>query len=178
MTAQLISRSQRVSRSRKVVRTDAPLLQRVTHGARRAVSGVVLASLAAMAMGCGPFGYLKKVAVDASRAVGQAEKAGAKEYAPYEYWGAVTYLEQSKVMMAYSEYDRAFDYGDRARQLADEAKKKAARRESGKMRETEDDKATATEKDAAGKASGAAAPEPSGGASGKVEIGGKAGGGK
>ena len=38
-------------------------------------------------VGCGPFGYLKKVAVDASRAVGQAEKAGAKQYAPYEYLG-------------------------------------------------------------------------------------------
>lgn len=141
---------------------------------QRAVGAAGMLAVA-LAMGCGPFGYLKKVAVDASRAVGQAEKAGAKQYAPYEYWGAVTYLEQSKVMMAYSEYDRAFDYGDRARQLADEAKKKAARRESGKMRETEDDKATKEEKDSAGKASGAAAP---GEASGGVEVGGKVGGGK
>jgi hypothetical protein len=106
-------------------------------------------------VGCGPFGYLKKVAVDASRAVGQAEKAGAKQYAPYEYWGAVTYLEQSKVLMAYSEYDRAFDYGDRAKQLAEEAKKKAARRESGQMRETEADKAKKDEKTEAGKAKAA-----------------------
>jgi hypothetical protein len=180
VTAPLIQRSSKVERSRTAGRPGAPLLQRLEHGAGRALSGLVLASLAALAMGCGPFGYLKKVAVDASRAVGQAEKAGAKQYAPYEYWGAVTYLEQSKVMMAYSEYDRAFDYGDRARQLADEAKKKAARRESGKMRETADDKASETEKDAAGKASGAAAPEPAatGSAGGKVEIGGKAGGGQ
>jgi hypothetical protein len=124
-------------------------------------------------MGCGPFGYLKKVAVDASRVVGQAEKAGAKEYAPYEYWGAVTYLEQAKVLMAYSEYDRAFDYGDRAKQLAEEAKQKAARREAGQMRETADDKATKDEKASAGKASGTAAPTK-----GKAEVGGSIGGGK
>lgn len=122
-------------------------------GTRARSRGVVLVAL--LLAGCGPFGYLKKVAVDASRAVGQAEKAGAKEFAPYEYWGAVTYLEQSKVLMAYSEYDRAFDYGDRAKQLAEEAKRKAARRESGKMRETLEDKATQDEKAAAGKASAA-----------------------
>jgi Domain of unknown function (DUF4398) len=120
---------------------------------------------------CGPFGYLKKVAVDASRAVGQAEKAGAQQYAPYEYWGAVTYLEQSKVLMAYSEYDRAFDYGDRAKQLAEEAKKKAARREAGEMRETADDKASKDEKASAGKASGTTTPVKT-----KVEATGSVGG--
>ncbi len=135
-----------------------PVDRRVAVAGARALSrGMVLA--AALLAGCGPFGYLKKVAVDASRAVGQAEKAGAKEFAPYEYWGAVTYLEQSKVLMAYSEYDRAFDYGDRAKQLAEEAKRKAARRESGKMRETLEDKATQDEKNAAGKASAAGSVE-------------------
>ena len=42
------------------------------------------------------------MAVDASRAVADAEKAGAQQYAPYEYWGAVTYLEQSKVLSVIS----------------------------------------------------------------------------
>jgi hypothetical protein len=125
-------------------------------GVRRLPTWIGATALA-LVCGCGPFGYLKKVAVDASRAVGQAEKAGAKEFAPYEYWGAVTYLEQSKVLMAYSEYDRAFDYGDRAKQLAEEAKRKASRREAGKMRETASDKAAADEKKAAGSAAGAAA---------------------
>jgi hypothetical protein len=123
------------------------------------IGRVAAVAVACQLLACGPFGYLKKVAVDASRAVGQAEKAGAKQYAPYEYWGAVTYLEQSKVLMAYSEYDRAFDYGDRAKQLAEEAKKKAARREAGQMRETEADKAKKDEKTEAGKASGAGAPK-------------------
>ena len=139
---------------------------------RNRLVGVLGAVAMSLTLGCGPFGYLKKVAVDASRSVGQAEKAGAKQYAPYEYWGAVTYLEQAKVLMAYSEYDRAFDYGDRAKQLAEEAKKKAARRESGQMRETTADKAKQDEKDSAGKAAGSAAPAAKG------TIGGNVGGGR
>ena len=121
---------------------------------RNHVSARLLAALIFLCA-CGPFGYLKKVANDANRAVAEAEAAGAEEYAPYEYWGAVTYLEQSKVLMAYSEYDRSFDYGDRAKQLAEEAKKKAARREAGKMRETIDDKKLQDEKKAAGSATSA-----------------------
>jgi hypothetical protein len=100
----------------------------------------LLALLAALfAVGCGPFGYLTKVAKDATRAVADAEAAGAEQYAPYEYWGAVAYLEQAKTLMAYSEYERSFDYGTRAKQLAEEAKKKAERREAGKDRETLED---------------------------------------
>jgi hypothetical protein len=105
---------------------------------RRLFPILYLAALVSSA-GCGPFGYLKKVAKDASRAVADAEAAGAETYAPYEYWGAVSYLEQAKVMMAYSEYERSFDYGARAKQLAQEAKAKAERREAGKMQETLDD---------------------------------------
>ena len=81
--------------------------------------------------GCGPFGYLKKVATDANRAVAEAEAAGAEEYAPYEYWGAVAYLEQAKVLMGYSEYERSFDFGERSKQLANEAKVKAQRVKKG-----------------------------------------------
>jgi hypothetical protein len=83
------------------------------------------------ATGCGPFGYLKKVATDATRAVADAEAAGAEQYAPYEYWGAVAYLEQSKILMGYSEYERSFDFGERAKQLANEAKIKAQRVRKG-----------------------------------------------
>jgi hypothetical protein len=81
--------------------------------------------------GCGPFGYLKKVASDANRAVAEAEASGAEEYAPYEYWGAVAYLEQAKVLMGYSEYERSFDFGERSKQLANEAKIKAQRVKKG-----------------------------------------------
>jgi hypothetical protein len=86
--------------------------------------------------GCGPFGYLKKVARESSKAVADAEAAGAEENAPYEYWGSVTYLEQAKILMGYSEYERSFDYGERAKQLAEEAKDKAEKRRRGEMVET------------------------------------------
>ncbi len=119
---------------------------------------VALLAVATIA-GCGPFGYLSKVAKDASRAVADAERAEAPKYAPYEYWGAVTYLEHAKILMAYSEYERSFDYGGRAKQLAEEAKRKAERRESGKMKETLDTKAESDAKKEAGKPSSAGTPE-------------------
>ncbi|MFO7562708.1 MAG: DUF4398 domain-containing protein [Enhygromyxa sp.] len=92
---------------------------------------VALLVVVTFGTGCGPFGYLKKVATDASRAVADAEAAGAEEYAPYEYWGAVAYLEQAKILMGYSEYERSFDFGERAKQLANEAKVKAQRVRKG-----------------------------------------------
>ena len=128
-------------------------------------------SMLALAVGCGPFGYLKKVAKEANRAVADAKAVGAEEYAPYEYWGAVTYLEQSKVMMAYSEYERSFDYGERAKDLAGEAKKKTQMREAGETVVTGDaaptgdegtvtpgTEATPTPSPAQGPASGASPP--------------------
>lgn len=102
----------------------------------RIVHLTVLAGL--LVAGCGPFGYLKKVARESSKAVADAEAAGAEENAPYEYWGAVTYLEQAKILMGYSEYERSFDYGERAKQLGEEAKDKAEMRRTGKMVETAD----------------------------------------
>ncbi len=100
----------------------------------RFVHITVLAGL--LVAGCGPFGYLKKVARESSKAVADAEAAGAEENAPYEYWGSVTYLEQAKILMGYSEYERSFDYGERAKQLAEEAKDKAEKRRRGEMVET------------------------------------------
>ena len=89
---------------------------------------------------------------------------GAEELAPYEYWGSKAYLEQSKVMMGYSEYERSFDYGDRSKQLAQEAKAKSERREAGIDRETDPD-VTAPEKvpDAEEPAPAPAAPAEEGG---------------
>lgn len=116
---------------------------------------VVAASLTA---GCGPFGYLKKVAKEASRAVADAEAAGAEKNAPYEYWGAVTYLEQSKILMGYSEYERSFDYGERAKQLAEEAKRKAEQRRTGNTEQRAEGIATPEEPVPADKAAGDKAP--------------------
>lgn len=148
---------------------------------------------AALATGCGPFGYLKKVSKDATKAVADAEAAGAEQYAPYEYWGAVSYLDQAKTLMAYSEYERSFDYGVRAKQLAEEAKRKADMRESGQDKQTLDDDAPPpadpnapppadpNDPAASGEASGSAAEgQVEGKTEGKTEgkIGGSIGGGK
>ncbi|MEM9458490.1 MAG: DUF4398 domain-containing protein [Myxococcota bacterium] len=142
---------------------------------RRLLQLLSLAALVAGA-GCGPFGYLKKVAKDASKAVADAKAVDAETYAPYEYWGAVSYLEQAKVLMAYSEYERSFDYGTRAKQLAEEAKAKAERRESGQMKQTMEDDATGT----GGAAGGAKTSSQTGGgkAKGTLEVGGSVGGGR
>ncbi|PRQ02230.1 hypothetical protein ENSA5_25650 [Enhygromyxa salina] len=103
----------------------------MTRAVSRVAPRLFALGLAVACAGCGPFGYLKKVATDATRAVADAEAAGAEEYAPYEYWGAVAYLEQSKVLMGYSEYERSFDFGERSKQLANEAKLKAQRVKKG-----------------------------------------------
>jgi hypothetical protein len=151
----------------------------VSTSSRRLLQLMSVVALVA-ATGCGPFGYLKKVAKDASKAVADAKNAEAEKYAPYEYWGAVSYLEQAKVLMAYSEYERSFDYGVRAKQLAEEAKQKAELRESGqttKTLETSDGEATKGDAKASGdgKTSGEAG---AGKAKGKVEVGGSVGGGR
>lgn len=117
--------------------TRRPLQRGTTRLAPLALLGL-LATVVASA-GCGPFGYLKKVATDATRAVADAEAAGAEEYAPYEYWGAVAYLEQSKILMGYSEYERSFDFGERAKQLANEAKVKAQRVRKGESVQRSED---------------------------------------
>lgn len=122
---------------------------------------VALCSLSVFSAGCGPFGYLKKVARESSRAVAKADAAGAEENAPYEYWGAVTYLEQSKILMGYSEYERSFDYGERAKQLAEEAERKAELRRKGKTDQRSEvlaapDQAPKTDASATGSAGGGA----------------------
>lgn len=148
----------------------------------RFVKLIPIVVAAACTTGCGPFGYLKKVAKESTRAVADAEAAGAEENAPYEYWGSVTYLEQSKILMGYSEYERSFDYGERAKQLAEEAKKKAEMRRTGQLEQRAEGVATPDELpapdaagDAAGEASGSA---EAGGAKGEVKAGVSVGGGK
>ena len=123
-----------------------------------------------LAGGCGPFGYLKKVAKDATNVVEEAEALDAEKYAPYEYWGAVAYLEQAKVLMAYSEYERSFDYGVRAKQLAEEAIKKSQKMEAGQMTESLEDDESAPAKTSDPNATGDA--DASGSAEGSISVGG------
>jgi len=126
--------------------------------------------------GCGPFGYLKKVAKDATKVVEEAEALDAEKYAPYEYWGAVAYLEQAKVLMAYSEYERSFDYGVRAKQLAEEAIEKSQKMEAGQMTESLDDDSAPAPSNAPqapqDDPNGASDSDASGSAKGSISVGG------
>lgn len=137
---------------------------------------IPILALTVLGAGCGPFGYLKKVAKDATKVVEEAEALEAEKYAPYEYWGAVAYLEQAKVLMAYSEYERSFDYGVRAKQLAEEAIRKSQKMEAGEMTESIDDVPEASSAPKAGGAADADGAAASGDgkakASGSVSIGG------
>lgn len=74
---------------------------------------------------CGPFGYISRVSKPSRQAQQAALEQQAEELAPYEYWAGVAYLEQSRQLMGYSEYERAFDYGNRAEQLFESARQKA-----------------------------------------------------
>lgn len=145
------------------------------HSAR--ISGVLAVAVLALSTGCGPFGYLKKVATDATRAVAEAEAAKAEEFAPYEYWGAVAYLEQAKVLMGYSEYERSFDFGERAKQLANEAKVKAQARRGGKEAMVEHSEDIAAPTDMVDAEGNKVEPKPEPKPEGKVEGAAKAGGG-
>lgn len=113
----------------------------------RAAGCMALVGLLAMQSACGPFGYIRKVTREANRAYAEAEAVGAEEAAPYEFYGAQTYLEQARTMMGYSEFERAFDYGSRAKQLAEAATKTAKRVREGKsvQRVEEDDAAEGAE---------------------------------
>ena len=98
------------------------------------IGRVAAVAVACQLLACGPFGYLKKVAVDASRAVGQAEKAGAKQYAPYEYWFALEHLDKAQTEASEGDYGDAIElvnigeeYADKAIQLARDAHRGAGR---------------------------------------------------
>ncbi len=83
---------------------------------------MVLFSLAMT--GCGPMLYTVHL-VPASRALTQAEEAGAEEHAPYEYHYAAEHLAKAREEAAEASYqdarrhaEVAEEYGLRARDLA------------------------------------------------------------
>lgn len=81
---------------------------------------------------CGPIEYINQVTVKASRAVAEARAADAEELSPYEYWSAVTYLQMAKETVAYADFEMAIEYGDKAEEMARDARKLASqKREAG-----------------------------------------------
>lgn len=77
-------------------------------------------------LGCvGPISYLSTVTVDAQRYVAEAKTAEAEQYAPYEYWSAVTYLKMARQKAGYADYQVALKYGELAIAHAKKARRKS-----------------------------------------------------
>lgn len=75
---------------------------------------------------CGPIDYLNTVTRRATRAVSDAKAANAEKLAPYEYWGAVTYLQMAREKVASADFEDAVGYGEKSETMAIKAKKLAA----------------------------------------------------
>lgn len=80
---------------------------------------------------CGPASYLWIVAKDATRSVAKAKAANAPEFAPYEYWGAETYLHMAREKAAYADYELARKYGRLAVEMAEKGYEIAAKKGGG-----------------------------------------------
>ncbi|MBK8481394.1 MAG: DUF4398 domain-containing protein [Proteobacteria bacterium] len=91
----------------------------------RAALGFVSLFFVSLA-GCGPIGYLQTVTVDARDLVQDAEDAGARELAPYEYHAAWEYLRMAREFGARADFELAIDYGKRSARLAREGRRRAA----------------------------------------------------
>jgi len=77
-------------------------------------------------LGCGsagPYAYVYMTTIKATRAVATAKAGNAEKMAPYEYWAAVTYLQMSREKATSADYELAYDYGKKARDMARKANK-------------------------------------------------------
>jgi len=85
---------------------------------------LALLLLAALA-GCGPVQSTSAL-IDADVELEGARAAGAASAAPYEFASAEAYLHKAREKSGYAQYQAAIDYAARARELAKDARKKAA----------------------------------------------------
>jgi hypothetical protein len=96
-----------------------------------------LAALGALCSSCGPIDYLNTVARKATRAVAEAQTADAEHLSPYEYWSAMEYIHMAREKAAYADYEIAISYGEKAEQMAKEARRIAAEKaQAGPARAT------------------------------------------
>jgi len=94
----------------------------------RRVRGVSLALLVLVgSSACGPVGYVGGVVREAGRAVVEAEQAGARRAAPYEWTAALLYLEEARTLAGYARWQEALAMGRRSAALARSATARARR---------------------------------------------------
>jgi hypothetical protein len=85
----------------------------------------LLAGIALLGSGCGAFIARTKI-VGAQTAVASAQLAESDKKSPYEYTGALLYLEKAREEEAYGRFGAAIEFGGKAEELADKAKLNAA----------------------------------------------------
>lgn len=68
--------------------------------------------------GCGPVTYVHHVVLKANSAVEAAKVHKAHRYAPYEYYGAVAYLEQARVRAGFGDFQVSVRYGRKSEKMA------------------------------------------------------------
>lgn len=90
----------------------------------RSLAFTILTVGGALTSACGPVVSGMDV-LDASRALADADAAGAKQSALYEYTAASEYLKKAREEAAYSDFIGSCDFADKALKLALEAKSKA-----------------------------------------------------
>ena len=90
----------------------------------RSLAFTILILGGALTAACGP--VVSGVSVlDASHALAEADAAGAKQNALYEYTAASEYLKKAREEAAYSDFIGSADFADKALKFALDAKSKA-----------------------------------------------------
>ena len=77
--------------------------------------------------GCGPVQAATAIS-DSMRAIEQAEREGADEYAQYSFYKARAFLDEAKIKNGYGEYEIARQYANQSEALAQEAARNAKQR--------------------------------------------------
>ena len=95
---------------------------------RRAIFWAMGALLAGSISACGPIQFITQVTLRAEKAVAAAKLQKADVHAPYEYWGAVSYLEQAKHRAGFGDFQTSYRYGKKSEKMAKKAIKLTRRR--------------------------------------------------
>ena len=103
---------------------------RVREGMKRSISGALALALGVglMASACGPVTSTQRLN-EARTAFALAEDAGAAQHAVYEYTMAQQMLLKARQEWGQSDWQKAEEYADRAREYSERAATRATRRD-------------------------------------------------
>ena len=84
------------------------------------MKAILLTGVLGLVIGCGPV-ESTAVILQANTALLQAKAAGAEQNSPYEYTAAEQYLHKARELWGTSNFEYAWDYAAKARDLATKA---------------------------------------------------------